>query len=201
MKHLLRLETISLVLVLVAGTVGAQDAPQPRLTDQLALARICASEIGLTGAPEECAAIHEVLRDRMRRQGWSFLTAARLYSGRVFDTSRTDARAWVADLSPHARQPRGWPVAFASWSSYGRPRWQALYEASGRILVGEITHGCEILPAHWGCRTCGDSARARRAGWQEVTCWVPCESENGEPARCESRNAFWAIPGRSADAD
>lgn len=215
---ILRPETVSLALVLLAGSAGAQDAPrprpdasQPRLTDQLALARICASETGLTGAPEECGAIYEVLQDRMRRQHWTFLSAARRYSSSVFDTARTDPRAWVTDLSPHGRQPRGWPVAFVSWSSYGRPRWQSLYETAGRVIAGEVRHDCEMPPHFWGMRTGIDRERAVRFGWQEVACWVPCETndgpgvagEDGDPEACRthSRNAFWAVPRWLADAD
>lgn len=192
----------------------AQERPET-LTDQLALARICASEVGLTGTAEECAAIYAVLQDRMRQQGWTFLGAARRYSSSVFDRERTDPRAWIVDLSPTGRQPRGWPttvtvrrrgaittVRMGPWSRY-REGWASVYESAGRVISGEVVPDCELQVHHWGCRAssqCRDSERAVRAGWQEVACWVPCDEANGD-GRCPTRNAFWAVPERLVDVD
>lgn len=169
----------------------AQQRPE-RISDQLALARICASEVGFYGDHEECAAIHQVLRRRAERLGFRFITAARAYSGRVFDTDRRDPRAYVAHLRPDGRRPALWPTIsvtrrrgqtivrpHAPWTAF-RDRWLALYEAAGRIVRGELASECQTPPDHWGMRGGIDLERARRAGWVEIDC--------GETA-----NAFWSI--------
>jgi hypothetical protein len=168
---------------------------EPRVTPQLAMARICASEIGLTGSAEECAAIHDVLSRRAERLGMTFITMARAYSGRVFDPERSDPRAWIAHLRPDGRTPTGWPtevrvrrggetqvVRHAPWGAY-RGRWLTLYEAAGQVVRGEIESPCEGPVDHWGMRSGVDWERARRAGWDEVNCG-------------ETRNAFWRVPAR-----
>ena len=169
-----------------------------RVDAQLALARICASEIGLTGSSEECAAIHDVLSRRSSRRGNPFMWTARAYSSRVFDPSRRDARAWIAHLRPDGRAPHGWPthvtvrrggethvVRHAPWGAY-RARWLTLYETAGRILRGEIDSPCDGVVDHWGMRSGVDLERAQRAGWQEVHCG-------------ETRNAFWRVAREAQD--
>jgi hypothetical protein len=119
------------------SSAGAETAPE-RVDAQLALARVCASEIGLSGAPAECAAIHDVLSRRAGRWGSSLTWAARAYSTRVFDRGRQDPRAWIAHLRPDGRAPDGWPevvavrrggqvqqVQHAPWGAY-RDRWLRL---------------------------------------------------------------------------
>lgn len=196
--------TISIALALVVLLVSGAMA-QERITDQLALARICASEVGLTGSEEECAAIAAVLHRRSELRGWTFATAARLYSSSVFNRDRSDSRAWVAHLRPDGREPSRWPsvvtvrrggqervVPHAPWSAY-RERWEQLYAAAGRVVAGEATSACgETTPDHWGCRTCGDQERAARAGWLELDCRL----QDGSP----TRNAFWRVP-RASDVD
>ncbi|UJR81163.1 Hypothetical protein I5071_32160 [Sandaracinus amylolyticus] len=179
---------------LVSTTERAAARPE-RVDAQLALARVCASEIGLSGTPEECAAIHDVLTSRARRAGASFTWAARAYSNRVFDRERRDPRAWVAHLRRDGRRPDGWPsvitirrrgearvVRHAPWGAY-RDRWLALYDAAGRIVRGELMSQCEGPVDHWGMRSGVDWERAQRAGWEEVRCG-------------ETRNAFWRVPPR-----
>lgn len=169
--------------------------PEPRVDAQLALARVCASEIGLSGSPEECAAIHDVLSRRAERWNSSLTWAARAYSNRVFDAERSDTRAWVAHLRPDGGRPDGWPtrvtlrrrgearvVRHAPWGAY-RDRWLALYEAAGRIVRGEIESPCAGRVDHWGMRSGVDWERAQRAGWEEVDCG-------------DTRNAFWRVPER-----
>lgn len=171
------------------------DRREPRVDSQLALARVCASEIGLTGEPSECAAIHDVLTRRAERSRASLLWMARAYSNRVFDRDRRDARAWVAHLRPDGRRPDGWPtvvtvrrrgevrtVRYAPWAAY-RERWLALYDAAGLIVQGEIRSQCEAPVDHWGARHGVDWERAQRAGWEEVDCG-------------DTRNAFWRVPPR-----
>ncbi len=141
---------------------------QPRVTPQLALARICASEAGLR-VTDDCAAIYAVLS----RNGASsaFLSRARSYSSRVFDLGRNDPRAWIAHLDPSGAQPTGWPTATRPemsdsgqvryrrpppWSRY-RQAWLDLYAHAGRIIRGEVAHECAEPPQDWG----GDMDTAR----------------------------------------
>lgn len=165
--------------VAVVAPVGAQ-----RVDRQTALGRLCASEIGLTGSHEECAAIHSVIARRAEWHSMRWITMARAYSSRVFDRSRTDHRAWVAHLRADGTAPEGWP-AVASWRA-ARPRWLALHEAAGAIVRGEIESGCEGPIAHWGMSRPGsiDMVRAERAGWLRAAC------PEG------FRNAFWIVPRR-----
>lgn len=190
--------TIVSVVVFVDALVGVASS-QERVSDQLALARICASEVGLTGSAEECAAIASVLRRRAELRGWSFSGAARSYSSSVFDRSRTDGRAWVTSLRVDGREPSRWPatvivrrggeervVPHAPWAAF-RSRWQRLYADAGRVLAGEITSACgEQVIDHWGMRSGVDLERAQRAGWEEARCLL----SDGRP----TRNAFWTVP-------
>lgn len=177
-----------------AGDAVAQH--RERIDDQLALARVCASEIGFSGAFDECAAIHDVLTRRASRWDTTVAWAARAYSNRVFDRERRDRRAWIAHLRPDGRRPDGWPemttvrrggasrvVRHAPWGAY-RDRWLELYEAAGRIVRGEIRSPCRGAVDHWGMRHGVDMERARRAGWTEVECGG-------------TRNAFWRVPRRA----
>lgn len=169
-------------------------AAQERVSPQLALARICASEIGLTGSAEECAAIAAVLQRRSELRGWTFITAAQLYSSRVFDRERQDGRAWIAFLDPRGRTPERWPTEVvvrgerqphAPWGAF-RERWLALYVNAGRVLAGEIPSACgDATSDHWGMRTGLDLERATRAGWTLLDCRLPDGSL--------TRNAFWSV--------
>lgn len=187
---------VSCLTLLHGDPVDAQPAPRaPRISDQLALARVCASEVGLSGSPEECAAIHEVLSQLADRWEASVAWAARTYSNRVFSPDRRDPRAWVAGLRPDGRRPANWPqrvhvrrdgvervVQHAPWAAF-RDRWLGLYETAGRIVRREIRSQCREQPHHWGMRHGVDLERAQRAGWREIDCG-------------ETRNAFWLVPGR-----
>jgi hypothetical protein len=192
---------VALVLCGLALLPGASPSSQARaqraerITDQLALARVCASEAGLSGTPEECAAIHDVLARKARRWDARLPWAAQAYSSRVFDRDRRDGRAWIAYLRPDGREPSNWPdvvtvrrrgetvsVRHAPWGAF-RDRWLTLYEAAGRIVRGEIPSPCAGPVDHWGMRHGIDFERAQRAGWTEVDCG-------------QTRNAFWAIPER-----
>lgn len=188
-------------LLLAAALYVPVSLPMPtpahadaEVTDQLALARIGASECGLARCTEgELAAIVEVLRNRC--PNCRLITIARQYSSRVFNPQRTDARAWIADLQPDGREPRGWPTEVrqgggsrphAPWSAY-RGRWLALYAMAGRVLREQPPSACVGRVDHWGCPpdprgVCRDHERALRAGWELVEC-----AEG-------TRNQFWRIP-------
>jgi len=171
---------IAIALALCVTNVKAQE----RVNQQLALARICASEAGLPRRADDgwliaadCAAIHAVLEAGAERTGLSYLAYARSYSTRVFDAQRSDARAWIAHLSPRGDMPRGWPqgtvitsggeVPAPQWSHY-RAAWLALYEHAGEIISGEVSHGCDGPISDWGGSM--DRERARRLGMTRVEC-------------------------------
>jgi hypothetical protein len=188
------------LLIVAAALIIAECCTEPataqsteRIGDHLALSRVCASEIGLNGTAEECAAILAVLRSRC--EGCSVERIARQYSDRVFDLDRQDPRAWVAFLRADGEQPRRWPssivvrgetVEYARWSSF-RARWLALYEAAGRVLAGEVEHGCIGTLRHWGGRL--DRARADRMGLVRLEC----------PEAF--RNDFYALPDEIAEVE
>lgn len=168
---------VALLVLLASSPVRGQE----RLDDQLALARVCASELGLhSGATAEthveCAAIARVLRGRAS----SIRSGALRYSRRVFDLSRTGPRAWLVHLRPDGREPRHWPDRrVANWSYY-RHRWLALYEAAGRIVRGDLVDACVEAPDHWGGAM--DRARAERLGLIRIDCGP-------------TRNDFYIVPG------
>lgn len=174
-----------LIAACAARALSQESAPPPRIGDQLALARVCASEVGIRIVNEasirECAAIAAVLRGRSS----GIESGARRYSGRVFDLERRDRRAYVAFLRPDGREPAHWPAygtrgrRHAPWGAF-RDRWLALYHAAGEIVQGRLEHACSSVPDHWGARYGVDLERARRAGWTEADCG-------------ETRNAFWLV--------
>jgi len=164
-------------------------APRSRITDQLALARICASEAGLPERREEggwrftddCAAIHRVITFGAQQTGMRWQGFARAYSGRVFDQSLTTPRAWVAHLAPDGSAPRNWPtqrfvpqrdgtsrvLPHAPWSA-SREAWLALYAHAGDVIAGRATAPCEGNVSDWGGLM--DRERAQRLG----LIWVEC---------------------------
>lgn len=148
---------------------------QRRNLDVISLARVCASEAGLTATEDECAAIAAVLRSRCAE--CRLETSARQYSSGVFNTARTDARAWIAHLREDAREPHRWP-SNASWQS-ARDRWLRLLGIAERIVRGDLEHRCELPPRHWGGSV--DRARAARMRLVRVDCG-------------ETRNDFYVLP-------
>lgn len=150
--------------------------------EQLALARVLVSEVGWEPTAEG-AAIHEVLEDRSRRMGLSYLTTLCAYSSRTCDTERADRRSWIAHLRPGDARPEGWP-ARASWPRH-RARWLALQQHAGEVLSGRVESPCSGPVHYWGMPSGIDLRRAQAAGWSRVDC----------PG---ARNAFWRVPSRPA---
>lgn len=173
------------VAIALAIALPPRAYAQVRVGDQLALARVCASEIGLHAAgtdvhTAECAAIARVLAGRSS----TIASAAARYSGRVFDRDRAGGRAWVVFLDAEGREPAHWPRS-VRWSHF-RARWLALYAAAGRIVRGELADTCVEDVDHWGMRSGVDLERAQRFGWTEVDCGA-------------TRNAFWRARRRRGD--
>lgn len=204
---------IGLVVMFLAVAVGLARGQGSHLlrpaTDQDALAHVCANEIGLSGAPEECAAIADVLRDRAERNGWTFAEAALRYSTLSFDGDRRDGRAWVAHLRADGARPDVWPdPPHVPWNARLRARWLRLRDAAGAVLRADVLSDCDEPPMHWGMRHGIDHERAQRFGWIEVACFVPCAPEGSGPStgadgaeRCATRNAFYLVPSRLRERD
>lgn len=167
-----------IIAALLCTSLPGVAVSQARITDQLALARVAASEAGLLATDDEIAAIAAVLRESCSE--CSLLTSARNYSGRVFDPTRNDPRAWVAFLSPDGREPAHWPEG-VSWSVH-RERWLAVYEAAGRVVRGDLVHRCPESPRHWGGAM--DRERAARMRLVQIDCG-------------DTRNDFYVLPSRS----
>jgi len=185
---------------LFASFVAAQPtmARPARLTPQLALAQICASEEGLEEITDGCAAIHQVLLRGAARRGMTYVAYARAYSSAVFEG--TGRRPWLADLNPQGYEPARWPraivrrrrdgtnevVSHPSWSVY-RERWLELYAHAGRVVRGEVPAFCAEPPDHFGCppdraRQCRDHEHAMQRGWTLTPCG-------------DTRSEFWLVPG------
>lgn len=150
--------------------------------EQLALARVCVSEVGWDPTPE-CAAIHQVLEDRAQRMGMTYGAAVCAYSSRTCDRDRTDARRWISHLTARGARPDGWPST-ASWARH-RPRWLELHEHAGEVLRGRVASSCDGEVHHWGMPGGIDLERALSAGWTRVDC----------PG---ARNAFWRVSSRAS---
>lgn len=198
-----RMIGIAVTLFLMVGSVGAQE----RISDQLALARICASEAGFPERREEggwrfyddCAAIYSAIEFGASQMDMRWQGFARAYSGRVFDQSLTHHRSWVAHLRPDGREPQNWPtqrfvpqrdgtvrvLAHAPWSAY-REAWLALYEHAGQVIRGEVTAPCEEPVSDWGGSM--DRERAERIGLIPVQCGT-------------TQNDFYIRPSWATDPD
>lgn len=148
---------------------------------QLALARICASEEGLSAPTDGCAAIDAVISNGASRRQVSWMRQARQGSRQSFNKRRGDPRRWIAFLTADGSEPEGWPtyawrrvvdddgremlqrVLHAPWSMPDRRddfrrRWLRIYERAGRIVRGEERHQCTLNgrreePVYWGCPT------------------------------------------------
>lgn len=143
-------------------------APEDR---QLALARICASEEGLSRPTDGCAAIDAVIGHRARMREISWMQQAREGSRQSFNKRRTDSRRYIAFLDAEGTQPEGWPthawrrvmvpqedgtrremlqqVRHAPWSDETRRddfrrRWLRIYARAGEIVAGTVSHQCRL---------------------------------------------------------
>lgn len=149
-RTVIAIRRLALVAALLLGFFASPARAQERIDDQIALARVCVSEVGFDATVTECAAIAAVLRSRAS----SIASGAQRYSGRVFDRNRTDPRAYIADLDPSGREPARWPgLPHAPWHLY-RDAWLDLYRLAGEIARGALGHVCVAPPDHWGMRSC-----------------------------------------------
>lgn len=161
---------LSTIAVMAPRASGQEIVATPE-ERQLALARICASEEGLSRPTDGCAAIESVISHRARMRSVPWMRQARDGSSQSFNTRRTDARRWIAFLNPVGDQPEGWPshawrrvmvpaddgteremlaqVQHAPWSMPDRRddfrrRWLRIYDRAGAIVRGEESHQCRL---------------------------------------------------------
>jgi len=199
-----RMIGIATALLLATGSVGAQEQ---RISDQLALARICASEAGFPERREEggwrfyddCPAIYAAIQFGADQMDMRWQGFARAYSGRVFDQTLTHNRSWVAHLRPDGAQPQNWPtqrfvpqrdgtsrvMPHAPWRAY-RDAWLALYEHAGQVIRGDVIAPCEGPVSDWGGAM--DRERAERIGLIPVQCGT-------------TQNDFYIRPSWASDPD
>jgi len=185
MRHLF----LSVAAVALVASVAPAVADGPRISDQLALARICASEAGLPERrPEggwrffdDCPAIYAAIDFGARQTDMRWQSFARAYSRRVMNQTITGPRAWVAHLEASGAEPSGWPTVVTRmrrdgtasvephppWRAY-REAWRALYEHAGEVLAGRVTAPCEGPVSDWGGTM--DRERAERIGLIDVEC-------------------------------
>jgi len=113
----------------------------------LFLARIVVGEAGWHATEADVAAHHAVLESRSERMGVRYVTAAGLYSPRHTGVA-TSRRPWIAQLDRTLRRPPSWPSS-ASWAAH-RPEWERILGLAERAHAGELEHGCDGRPDHWG---------------------------------------------------
>lgn len=161
--------TIGLVVSLCVSTCSVRAQHEP---DFLLLARSCVSERGWRTDTDDCAAIAEVVRDRMDRRDESFSSSIRALAPRLHGGTITD-RLWLLDLDEDAHRPAGLGV---SWT---RPRgelpsrreaWLATLDEARSILAGTRPSPCVERPRHWGSRADVARRRARGFRWVSVDC-------------------------------
>jgi hypothetical protein len=204
MRHLF----LSVAAVALVASVAPAVADGPRISDQLALARICASEAGLPERrPEggwrffdDCPAIYAAIDFGARQTDMRWQSFARAYSRRVMSQTVTGPRAWVAHLEASGAEPSGWPTVVTRmrrdgtasvephppWRAY-REAWRALYEHAGEVLAGRVTAPCEGPVSDWGSPEL-DHDRAVRLGLIPVMCGT-------------THNEFWLRPSWADDRE
>lgn len=148
----------------------------------LLLARIVVGEAGWHATEADVAAHHAVLEARAERLGVSYARAARLYSPRHTGV-RPSRRPWIAQLDRTLRRPPSWPSS-ASWSRH-RPEWERILGLAARAHAGELEHGCDGEPMHWGGPRVDLDRIERgiaRGYWRRIDCGA-------------TRNVFLALEG------
>lgn len=174
MKNLL----ITAIILTIPTVVSADKPTTVHVSDEaLALARISAGESGFQLDTNDMGGIHEVLKDRARRQGWTYLQAAKYYSTNHFRKNRKDSRKWIAWLRKDLRQPVGW-YKNVPWSKH-KDMWRTMLWEAEQYVQGELLPPCN--PHLWGDHA-GDLHRARRNGWRMIDCG-------------ETENLFWRVSG------
>ena len=133
-------------------------------TAAVMLARTCVSERGWAVESDDCAAIAEVVRLRMRRTGESWIQALGELSPRLHGDAPI-GRPWLRGLVDED-PPRGWREA--RWDRY-RDAWLATL-AEARELVESERAVCEEPPTSWGSADDVRRRAARGARWVEVDC-------------------------------
>jgi hypothetical protein len=154
-------------------------APPPSRRIQLSLARICVSESGFQVRTNDCTLIYHVLRARSRT-GEITMGIMRAYSGRTFDTDRTDNHRWIPHLNHNFTEPRGWRETVTIPWSARRPGFEAVYEHVGELLRIRPENPCNMRVDHWGARGFRRNLHLSN-GWRLVECG-------------ETLNDFWSLP-------
>ncbi len=138
------------VLAVIATLAPAHASGDAR-PSPAALARLCVSEAGWDTKVGDCPALYAAIANRAEDLGLSWMAMARAYASRVYDRERTGPRRWISWLSPTLERPRGWPDQALAWER-GAALWRARLVEARLILAGELVHGCDGRPSHWGGR-------------------------------------------------
>lgn len=169
---------IVLAILVIPSLASAQEPSTRAVSDEaLALARISVGESGFQVDTNDMGGIHEVLKDRTRRQEWTYLQAAKLYSTNHFRKDRKDSRKWIAWLRKDLRKPVGW-YKNVPWSKH-RDMWATMLLRAEQYVQDELPPPCN--PHLWGDHN-KDLQRARRNGWRMIDCG-------------NTKNLFWRVPG------
>lgn len=205
-KLLVQLISVTCALAPWAGSVAQG---QTRLTDEVALARLCISEAGW-GCFEsgDGIAIHEVISRGADHQGISYTSYARAYARRLFGARPHDVPRlrWVGQLTPACTEPEDWPTTATTrrrgvTTTHPHPAWSNFRErclavmARAREVVAEMPFSevatwsvCDRPVHDWGGWM--DRERARANGLIEVECGT---TDDG------TRNDFYCRPSLDPD--
>lgn len=166
--------------LLFATHVSAE--PLQSTPDEVLLARTCLREAGW-GITDDCAAIHAVILNRVRRTGVIYSRMIRAYSKPKAD------RSWIEEMDISGSKPAQWPRGL-SWDAL-QGKWRALVKHARKVAAGDVTPACDA--DHWG-DTLGDHDRAVRHGLTQIPCgetlnefWVVPRSKGYQPARLARR--------------
>lgn len=126
--------------------------PDPAWVDPtvLVLARICVSEAGWS-APQDCAAIFQVLRN-VRRNDETLMGAMRRASRVVSEMKDPTTRRhrWLVNLHLDGTEPDHFPEV-ANWERHYRHRWFDVIAHARALIEGEAhAHPCPGAVIAWG---------------------------------------------------
>lgn len=179
-------------LTLVAAAAVPTSAPAqraPRVTQRVALMRICMGEAGQRRITPDCSAFFHLLGRRAIRLRTNWLSMARRYSGGDI-TPGGGPRLWLGDIWPHCRKPFGWYHPDPNWriSAIGQRACRRVRAHVDAILAGRVPDPCHGLADHWGHSNRGWGRQYREfesrwadPGWQLLDCGATV-------------NAFWYLP-------
>lgn len=133
--------------------------------DEVAVARLCASEASLASRTDDCRAIAGIVARHSARAG---ITPAQYVATRHTRHTRAGhPRAWIAELSGDMSRPPSWPEQAVPWAARVDDWAWTLGQAREGLTAPRRCHAVT-----WGGPVVDDHriARMTSAGWRIVDC-------------------------------